>query len=135
MHAKTSGATVGAWEQDQLNSSVRYLLVTVAVHCGMEAVKRRKYKTRSMTMAMTTDMLQTYLEEFTFRFNRRTSHRPGLLFYRLIEGAVASGPLTYDQLAKIHRVKRPGHSPMPPTNPQLVRHPLETTERPWRDAH
>ena len=64
----------------------------------------------------------------TFRFNRRTSHRPGLLFLRLLQGAVASGPLRYDQLAKIHRVKRPGHSPMPPTSPELVRHPLETTE-------
>ncbi|MHB8189912.1 MAG: IS1595 family transposase [Ferrimicrobium sp.] len=72
--------------------------------------------------------LQRYLEGFTFRFNRRTSRRPGLLFYRLLEGAVTCGPLTYDQLAKIRRVKRPGHSPTPPTNPQLVRHPLETVE-------
>ena len=37
--------------------------------------------------------LQSYLEEFTFRFNRRTSNNRGLLFRRLIERAVATGPI------------------------------------------
>ena len=34
------------------------------------------------------------LEEFTFRFNRRTSRNRGLVFRRLIEQAVATGPIT-----------------------------------------
>lgn len=34
-----------------------------------------------------------YLDEFTFRFNRRTSKARGLLFYRLIEQAIASTPV------------------------------------------
>lgn len=38
--------------------------------------------------------LQSYLEEFTFRFNRRTSGSRGLLFRRLLERAVATGPVT-----------------------------------------
>lgn len=38
--------------------------------------------------------LQAYLEEFTFRFNRRTSRSRGLVFRRLIEQAVATGPVT-----------------------------------------
>ena len=38
--------------------------------------------------------LQSYLEEFTFRFNRRTSGSRGLVFRRLIEQAVATGPVT-----------------------------------------
>lgn len=38
--------------------------------------------------------LQAYLEEFTFRFNRRTSRSRGLVFQRLIEQAVATGPIT-----------------------------------------
>jgi transposase-like protein len=38
--------------------------------------------------------LQSYLEEFTFRFNRRTSHSRGLVFRRLLEQAVATGPVT-----------------------------------------
>jgi hypothetical protein len=29
-----------------------------------------------------------YLDEFTFRFNRRSSNHRGLLFYRLLEQAV-----------------------------------------------
>lgn len=37
--------------------------------------------------------LQSYLEEFTFRFNRRTSRSRGLVFRRLIEQAVATGPV------------------------------------------
>jgi transposase-like protein len=37
--------------------------------------------------------LDYYLDEFTFRFNRRTSRSRGLLFYRLIGQAVAIGPI------------------------------------------
>lgn len=36
-----------------------------------------------------------YLDEFVFRFNRRTSRSRGLLFYRLLQQAVATGPVTY----------------------------------------
>jgi len=38
--------------------------------------------------------LQSYLEEFTFRFNRRTSHSRGQLFHRLLEQAVQTPPVT-----------------------------------------
>ena len=37
--------------------------------------------------------LQSYLEEFTFRFNRRTSRSCGLVFRRLLEQAVVTAPL------------------------------------------
>ena len=36
--------------------------------------------------------LQDYLNEFTFRFNRRSSKSRGLLFYRLAELVVATAP-------------------------------------------
>lgn len=36
--------------------------------------------------------LDYYLDEFTFRFNRRTSTSRGLLFYRLMEQAVCTAP-------------------------------------------
>jgi len=36
--------------------------------------------------------LDYYLDEFTFRFNRRTSRKPGMLFYRLLQQAVATDP-------------------------------------------
>lgn len=38
--------------------------------------------------------LQSYLEEFTFRFNRRTSRSRGLVFRRLLEQAVITEPTT-----------------------------------------
>lgn len=38
--------------------------------------------------------LQSYLEEFTFRFNRRTSRSRGLVFRRLLEQAVVTKPVT-----------------------------------------
>ena len=37
--------------------------------------------------------LQSYLEEFTFRFNRRTSNSRGLVFRRLLEHAVLTKPV------------------------------------------
>lgn len=37
--------------------------------------------------------LQSYLEEFTFRFNRRTSRSRGLVFHRLLEQAVVTRPV------------------------------------------
>src|SRR5215469_2888484 len=39
--------------------------------------------------------LDYYLDEFTFRFNRRTSTHRGKLFFRLMEQAATSGPTTY----------------------------------------
>ena len=46
--------------------------------------------------ACSKEHLQSYLEEFTFRFNRRTSHNRGQLFYRLMEQAVATPPVTQE---------------------------------------
>ncbi len=42
--------------------------------------------------------LDYYLDEFTFRFNRRRSKSRGKLFYRLAQQAVAVGPVPYDQI-------------------------------------
>jgi transposase-like protein len=41
-----------------------------------------------------------YLDEFTFRFNRRTSASRGKLFYRLLENAVCIEPTTYSDLTE-----------------------------------
>lgn len=38
--------------------------------------------------------LQSYLEEFTFRFNRRNSRSRGLVFSRLMEQCMVTGPIT-----------------------------------------
>ena len=42
--------------------------------------------------------LDYYLDEFTFRFNRRTSGSRGLLFQRLVEQALALSPVRGDDL-------------------------------------
>lgn len=44
--------------------------------------------------------LDYYLDEFVFRFNRRTSRSRGLLFYRLLEQAVVTAPVTYRSIVK-----------------------------------
>ena len=42
--------------------------------------------------------LEYYLDEFTFRFNRRSSGSRGMLFYRLVQQAVAVDPLPRKQI-------------------------------------
>ena len=42
--------------------------------------------------------LQYYLDEYTFRYNRRSSKSRGLLFYRLIEQAVIHQPVNYSEI-------------------------------------
>ena len=44
--------------------------------------------------------LDYYLDEFTFRFNRRTSRSRGKLFYRLLQQAVAVDPAPYAAMIK-----------------------------------
>jgi transposase-like protein len=43
--------------------------------------------------------LQSYLEEFTFRFNRRTSKSRGLVFRRLLEQAIVTGSIIGSEIA------------------------------------
>lgn len=42
--------------------------------------------------------LQSYLDEYVFRFNRRKSTQRGLLFYRLLESAMQTKTITYTEL-------------------------------------
>lgn len=50
--------------------------------------------------AVRTDHLDYYLDEFTFRFNRRTSRSRGKLFFRLLQQAVQIGPSPYREIIK-----------------------------------
>lgn len=49
--------------------------------------------------ALSREQLDTYLEEFTFRFNRRTSRYRWKLFYGLVSQAVSIEPAPYSRLA------------------------------------
>jgi transposase-like protein len=57
--------------------------------------------------------LNYYLDEFTFRFNRRTSRSRGLLFYRLLEQAVQTTHTSTAALAM--GTKRGPRRKLPPT--------------------
>ncbi|HEX9785472.1 MAG TPA: IS1595 family transposase [Opitutaceae bacterium] len=50
--------------------------------------------------AVGSEYLQDYLDEFTFRFNRRASASRGKLFYRLAQQAMQVAPTTFDALGK-----------------------------------
>lgn len=50
--------------------------------------------------------LAYYLDEFTFRFNRRKSKSRGKLFYRLVQQAVATPPSTYGQMVSRSKLLR-----------------------------
>jgi transposase-like protein len=49
--------------------------------------------------------LDYYLDEFTFRFNRRRSASRGKLFFRLLEQSVQVGPVTYEIIVGRHTEK------------------------------
>ena len=44
--------------------------------------------------------LPYYLDEFTFRFNRRRSKSRGKLFFRLMQQAVSTPPATYETMVR-----------------------------------
>lgn len=74
--------------------------------------------------------LPAYLDEFAFRFNRRRSRSRGLLFYRLLELAVAHEPVRYRDL-----IANPAPHGRPPSargtgHPPTLDRPRE--DRPWR---
>jgi transposase-like protein len=77
--------------------------------------------------------LQSYLNEFAFRFNRRRSTSRGMLFYRLLELAVGHGPVRYRDLVVDPQPKTTRPVP-PPTggHPPSLDHPRAA--RPWRAA-
>lgn len=75
--------------------------------------------------------LQAYMDEFVFRFNRRSSRSRGMLFYRVLQLAVGHAPVRYRTLIAN---PRPGSvSPTPPTargQPTSLERPYP--DRPWR---
>ena len=76
-----------------LGSDVPAHVSMVGVHRVAALVKRWVLGTHQG--AVQPAHLDAYLDEFVFRFNRRASRSRGLLFYRLLEQAVVTDPLTY----------------------------------------
>jgi transposase-like protein len=59
--------------------------------------------------AVSHEHLEYYLDEFTFRFNRRRSRNRGKLFYRLMQQAVATDPVPYKSMVRCNAVE-PHHN-------------------------
>lgn len=81
------------------------------------------------------DHIQGYLDEFTFRFNRRRSCSRGMLFYRLLQQAVATGHAPFRTLvANPKPRKMDGNRPVPPSvrrgAPPSLR--VDVRPLPWR---
>ncbi len=66
------------------------------VHLVVSLLKRWLLGTHQGAPSL--DHLDYYLDEFSFRFNRRRSRHRGLLFRRLLENAVRVDPLPYDEI-------------------------------------
>ena len=78
------------------NESVTKLLPRV--HRVVSLLKRWILGTQQG--AISPEHLDYYLDEFTFRFNRRTSQHRGKLFYRLLEYAMQVDPIPYGKIIK-----------------------------------
>jgi transposase-like protein len=66
-------------------------------HVSMPGVHRvasllKRWLTGTLHYGVSRAHLEYYLDEFTFRFNRRNSRARGLLFYRLLQHGVATDP-------------------------------------------
>ena len=76
-------------------------------HVSMPAVHRvasllKRWLLGTHHGSVRSEHLQSYLEEFTFRFNRRHSRRRGLLFYRLLQQVVLTPPVPYKEIVGKH---------------------------------
>jgi transposase-like protein len=67
-------------------------------HCHRVASLLQRWLLGTHQGAVRPSHLDYYLDEFTFRFNRRTSRSRGKLFYRLAQQAVAIDPVPESEL-------------------------------------
>ena len=102
-------------------SSMGYLHAVSLLHHGRQTASEAMPRVHSVITLVKRWLLGThqggvshehldyYLDEFTFRFNRRRSRHRGKLFYRLLEHAVQTEPAPYPSLVRDvrrHRQRR-----------------------------
>jgi hypothetical protein len=64
-------------------------------HLSLVGLRLADWLLRTHQGSTARDLLDWYLDEFTFRFNRRSARHRGLLFYRLLEEALVTPPQPY----------------------------------------
>jgi predicted RNA-binding Zn-ribbon protein involved in translation (DUF1610 family) len=101
--------TDGSWAYRSLteNGYLRDMKIIIAsddpAHVSLPGVHRvaallKRWLLGTHQGSVKPHQIDAYLDEFTFRFNRRTSRSRGLLFYRLLQQAAVTEPITYDQI-------------------------------------
>lgn len=79
--------------------------------CHREASLIKRWLTGTHQGAVSHEHLGYYLDEYTFRFNRRTSRYREKLFYRLLQNAVALDAVSYQDITKgVRGTKTPKHN-------------------------
>jgi len=78
--------------------------------CHREAALIKRWLGGTHQGAVSHEHLSYYLDEYTFRFNRRTSQYRGKLFHRLLQNAVAVEPVGYRDIVLAVRGRRPKHN-------------------------
>lgn len=128
-------ALAPTWVHERLpihNSGQQTHELLPAVHRVASQFKRWLLGTHQGSI--TPGHLPAYLDEFTFRFNRRRSRHRGMLFYRLLQASVAARPVTYKTLVMAPKPKRvhPTGVAGPRSAPGTLARP--DAHRPWRTA-
>lgn len=82
----------------------------VAAHVSMPGVHRvaallKRWILGTHHGAIQPAHLDAYLDEFVFRFNRRSSGSRGMLFYRLLQQAAVTSPVTYGDVVEKTRAR------------------------------
>ena len=67
-------------------------------HCHLIISLFKRWLLGTYQGAVKPEHLDYYLDEYTFRFNRRKSRSRGKLFYRLVQQAVAIDPVTKNEI-------------------------------------
>jgi len=68
--------------------------------CHRQASLLKRWLGGTHQGAVSHEHLDFYLDEYTFRFNRRSSRYRGKLFYRLLQNVVSSEPAPYSAIRK-----------------------------------
>jgi transposase-like protein len=99
---RTDGSAVyGLLAKDGTDRDRRVQLgSTVPAHASLPGVHRvasllKRWLLGTHHGAVAPRHVDYYLDEFVFRFNRRSSRSRGMLFYRLMEQAAVTAPVTY----------------------------------------
>lgn len=78
--------------------------------CHKVAGLLKRWLLGTLQGAVSSEHLPYYLDEFTFRFNRRTSRHRGKLFYRLLQQAMAVEPVPLKSMVQNARGLNPLHN-------------------------